>query len=112
MKFTRVEIDCDRIVDWDSFHTVFVEAFGFPDFYGRNMNAWVDCMTSLDNPADRLTSVHAPEDGCLVLQLTNAKSLASRLPEQSAAIVECSAFVNWRRMEIGEAPVLMLSFGD
>jgi RNAse (barnase) inhibitor barstar len=22
--------------------------FGFPDFYGRNMDAWIDCMTDID----------------------------------------------------------------
>ncbi len=36
----KVRIDTNRIVDWNSFHDVFAEAFGFPDFYGRNMNAW------------------------------------------------------------------------
>ncbi|MDZ4753789.1 MAG: barstar family protein [Phycisphaerae bacterium] len=28
----------------------FAETFGFPGFYGRNMNAWNDCMTFLDGP--------------------------------------------------------------
>ena len=41
-----VRIDGDRIVDWDTFHNVFTEAFGFPGFYGRNMNAWIDCLTN------------------------------------------------------------------
>ena len=47
---TVVRLDCDRITDWDSFHAVFAEVFGFPNFYGRNMNAWIDCMTYLDDP--------------------------------------------------------------
>ena len=36
----RIHIDTARIKDWDSFHNVFAEAFGFPGFYGRNMDAW------------------------------------------------------------------------
>jgi RNAse (barnase) inhibitor barstar len=33
-----VSIPTLRISDWDSFHSVFAEVFGFPDFYGRNMD--------------------------------------------------------------------------
>ena len=108
MNFTPVDIDCDRITDWDSFHAVFAAAFGFPDFYGRNMNAWIDCMTSLDAPDDGMTSVHAPDGGCVVLTLNNFRPLAKRQPEIYAAIVECSAFVNYRRIEANEPPVLVL----
>ena len=83
---------------------------GFPGFYGRNMNAWIDCMTSVDEPDDGLTSVHAPKDGFLTLQIDHIDGLAKRCPEIYEAIVECSAFVNYRRMEVGEEPVLALSF--
>jgi hypothetical protein len=103
-------LDTRRITNWDSFHSVFAETFGFPDFYGRNMNAWIDCMTCLDAPADGMTTVHAPAGHVLVLQLEHAKDFALRCPDQYAAIVECSAFVNWRRMELGHEPVLALSF--
>ena len=41
---TLVEIDTARITDWGTFHDVFAEAFGFPDFCGRNMDAWIDCI--------------------------------------------------------------------
>jgi RNAse (barnase) inhibitor barstar len=45
-----VRIDGTRLQSWDAFHSAFASAFGFPDFYGRNMDAWIDCMTSLDSP--------------------------------------------------------------
>jgi RNAse (barnase) inhibitor barstar len=41
-----VRIDGKRIIDWKSLHRVFAGAFGFPNYYGNNMNAWIDCMTS------------------------------------------------------------------
>ena len=99
---TVVRVDCDRIADWESFHAVFAEAFGFPSFYGRNMNAWIDCMTSLDEPADGMTAVHAPPGGVLVLDLAGVSGFARRCPEQYDAVVECAAFVNWRRLQVGE----------
>jgi hypothetical protein len=107
---TLVKLDTCRIRDWDTFHDVFAEAFGFPDFYGRNVDAWIDCMTRLDDPADGMSSIHAPPGGVLVLQLENVDAFAARCPEQYAAIIECSAFVNWRRIEVGQGAVLALSF--
>jgi len=45
-----VTVPVEKITDWPSFHDVFHETLGFPKFYGRNMNAWIDCMTSIDTP--------------------------------------------------------------
>lgn len=105
-----VRIDTRRIVDRDSFHTVFAEAFGFPDFYGRNMNAWIGCMSSLDAPEDGMTTVHAPPGGVVTLHLDHADDLARRCPGLYEVIVESAAFVNWRRIEVGQPAVLALSF--
>lgn len=110
MKSKIVTLDTRQIIDWDSFHDVFTHEFGFPEFYGRNMDAWIDCMTSLDEPNDGMTSVHAPRGSVLVLQLDYPDDFANRCPEQYKAVIEESAFVNWRRIEVGKDPVLALSF--
>jgi Barstar (barnase inhibitor) len=110
MKNTLVKVDLGRIVDWPTFHAVFAETLGFPAFYGRNMDAWIDCMTYLDDPVARMTAVHAAPGQVVVLQCAGVKAFAARCPEQYAALVECSAFVNWRRIETGDEPVLALSF--
>lgn len=112
LPFKSVTIDTARISDWESFHDVFACEFGFPDFYGRNMNAWIDCMTSLDSPDDGLSSVHAPNSGVLVLHLEGMRAFSVRCPEIARAIEECAAFVNWRRIEVGEPPVLALSYSS
>src|SRR5262245_28456929 len=103
---TLVKIDTRRIHDWDTFQDAFAEAFGFPGFYGRNMNAWIDCLTYLDDPGDRMTKVQAPPGGIVTLELEHAADFASRCPEQYAAVLESSAFVNWRRIAMGQSPVL------
>lgn len=110
MHVSSATIDCARIQDWETFHDVFAEVFGFPAFYGRNMDAWIDCMTSLDSPEDQLTSVHCETRKPFTLVLENVRDFMTRCPEQYAAIIECSAFVNWRRLEMGESAVLALSF--
>lgn len=107
---TVVRIEGDLIKDWDSFHDVFAAALGFPDFYGRNMDAWIDCMTYVDEPSAGMTKVHVPEGLVLTLQIDDIDSFAHRCPEQYAALIECTAFVNWRRIEGDEGAVLALSF--
>jgi len=110
--FKEVAIDASEILDWPSFHSVFAKAFGFPNFYGRNMNAWIDCMTDLDEPGTGMTEVHTPPGGIVVVKILNAKGLSERCPEQFEALNRCSAFVNWRRREQGGSPLLALSYHE
>jgi hypothetical protein len=105
-----VRIDATRIRDWDSFHAVFKDALGFPDFYGANMNAWVDCVSCLDNPEAGMTIQHVLPGTVLTLQIDGVDEFASRCPEQYEALVQGSAFVNWRRVDRGEPAVVALSF--
>ena len=46
----------------------------------------------------------------LTLQLEYVDDSAARCPELYAAVVEGTAFVNWRRIETGNCAVLALSF--
>ena len=110
MVTSLVSLDCDRITDWPSFHDECARVFGFPDFYGRNLDAWVDCMTSLDVPEDMMSSVHCARGSVLTIELRNARAFRKRCPEQFDAIVKCSKFVNERRVAVGETPVLAVSF--
>ncbi len=110
MIVSLAKIECRNIDDWDSFHSEFDRVFGFPEFYGRNMDAWIDCMTSIDEPNDGLSNIHCETRSMLTIELNNAKDLKENCKEQYEAIIECSAFVNWRRIESGSIPVIALSF--
>lgn len=102
-----VPIDGSRITDWPSFYDEFAKAFGFPHFFGRNMNAWIDCMTNLDEPFNTV-QVDPGEGVCIALEAADV--FKAQCPEQFQAFVECSAFVNWRRLEVGRPPILVVSF--
>ncbi|MEM1028647.1 MAG: barstar family protein [Planctomycetota bacterium] len=110
MSSSVITIDLDRIQDWASFHDVFATELGFPNYYGRNMDAWIDCMSYLDEPGAGMTSIHAGPGGIAVLRLEHVPGFIQRCPEIYAAIIECSAFVNHRRLEQGESAVIALSF--
>ena len=104
-----VDITTSGIHDWDSFHDVFATALGFPDFYGRNMNAWVDCLTYADLD-DGMRNVTVGPGEVLTLQLQDVRNFRSRCREQYEAVVEGAAFVNWSRIEQGARPIIALSF--
>ena len=110
MIVSKARIQARNIRDWDSFHDEFNRVFAFPDFYGRNMNAWIDCLTSLDCEDDGMTSIHVKPGGVLTLEIADAEYLKKECPEQYAALIECAAFVNWRRVEKGDGLVVALSF--
>ena len=94
----------------DDFHAVFKAAMGFPNFYGNNMNAWIDCMTSVDSPEERMTAIHVEKGNFLVLVLKNIDDMIKSCPLAYEALVDDVAFVNYRRMEGGREPVLALSY--
>lgn len=92
----KVKIDTEQIKDWESFHDVFSKTFDFPEYYGRNMNAWIDCM---DEFITELT----------LIDLGDCRTLKETHSEIVEAINECSTFVNYRRIEANENPVLIIS---
>ena len=59
-----------------------------------------------------MSTIHAPAGGVLVLQLEHARDLADRCPELYDALIECSSFVNYRRVIAGGEPVLALAFHE
>jgi hypothetical protein len=106
---TIVAIPVHEIVDWDSFHTVFSAALGFPEFYGRNLNAWIDCMHSVDDPDSGMTCPAIPSGGMMTLAISDVDHFRRRCPEQYEALAECVAFVNQERVAKGQPPVLALA---
>ena len=103
-----VRVDANEIVDADTFHAVFADAFGFPEFYGRNMNAWIDCMGYLDDPDAEMSSVHVRAGQSLTLVVDHAESFKLRCPELFWSLVECTQFVNQRCIDAGAHPILDL----
>lgn len=102
-----VTVDGAAMRDWPGFHAEMARAFGFPDSYGDNLDAWIDCLSALDQPDDGLTTVHARPGGVVVLEIIAAAELPANIHR---AVVDGAAFVNWRRRERGGHAVLALSF--
>ncbi|PKP86722.1 MAG: barnase inhibitor [Alphaproteobacteria bacterium HGW-Alphaproteobacteria-17] len=111
MQTTVVTIPAEKIVDRQSFHDVFQEALSFPCFYGRNMNAWIDCLTFADDAEAGMLSPTVRPGELLTVRIDEAASLRERCPEIYEDLISCTAFVNFRRIEAGQQPVLALILG-
>ncbi len=112
MVVSTVKIECQNIKGWSSFHDEFTRVFGFPDLYGRNMDAWIDCMSSLSDPDDRMTQIHCEEGKVITIELENVTEFKLRCPKIYQSIINYTAFINWRLIEQNESPVLTLAFHE
>ena len=63
------------------------------------MNAWNDCMSD-----------YCYENGLVSLHIDDASELKALNSEAFDALVECSAFINWRSTEEGGDPLIVLSY--
>jgi RNAse (barnase) inhibitor barstar len=93
-----IRIDGREITDWASFHATFKRVFGFPDVYGRNGNAWIDCMTDLDAPEHGMTTVHVKAGETLTIYLEHSRALR-QYPDILEGLMEMVDFVNSRRRD-------------
>ena len=102
----RISLDGASIRDWDSYHSVCARAFGFPDFYGRNRDAWIDCVSSMRD-REAMTGITLADDEALVVEIASSDSVPD---EMVGALVRDAAAVNQRDEEIGQRPSLYLVF--
>jgi len=102
-----VQIDTTKIIGRSTFHEHCRDVFGFPDFYGENMDAWIDCLSYLTE-SDNLSRFILQENEQLQIQVSQFESFNQRLPDLASSFLECVASVNMRYIAAGEIPRLVL----
>ncbi len=105
-----IRIDGRRLTDPAGLHAALSEAFGFPAGYGKNLDALVDCLTYLDDPKAGMSRVHVPPGQVGLLVIDHANGPGKQQAAQLTALVDAVAFVNWRRLEKGQPPVLAVAY--
>jgi len=104
-----IRIDARKLKDSSGLHTAMGEAFGFKEGYGKNLDALVDCFTNLDNPKLALSRLQVFPGTVILLALENYDPTGPSFA-QVKALTDVVAFVNWRRLERGQPPVLALAY--
>ena|ERR1051326_5392708 len=89
-------IDGTKIVDWETFHDEFQRVMGLFEGYGRNMDAWIDCMSDMFINGG-LTKFNLRKGDVFILQIRETKEFQRRCPEIFSSFIACIAFVNKER---------------
>lgn len=107
MSMASAVLEARELLTAEGFHRASRAAFGFPDFYGNNLDAWIDCMSGLRD-GDGMTRFTLAAGEKLDITINNASILQQTAPDVLDALRQCVAEVNQRCQEAGQAPVLML----
>ena len=102
-----VRLDGAQVADWQSFHRACQTAFGFPDYYGATMDAWVDCLSYLRDE-ENMTRFRLKPDEMLRIEVEHAEQLRLQVPELLAEVAFCIEGINERYADYGEKPALEL----
>lgn len=108
MQTLVMTLPTERITSKETFHEVFQEVFGIFDGYGRNGDAWIDVMSCLDDEGGALTQVQVQQGDLVAIRIDEAQDFERRCPALFRDLVEMTGFVNRRRVEKGDLPILTL----
>ena len=103
-----VTLDGAAITDWKAFHAQSKTVFGFPDFYGASMDAWIDCLSYLRDD-DGMASIRLQPDEVLQIDILHADAWRAVQPDMLDEILYCIAGVNERYEDYGEKPALKVN---
>lgn len=100
-----VKLDGSLIKDWPTFHAQSRAVFGFPEFYGATMDAWIDCLSYLRDE-DSMSAIRLGPDQILQINILDADTWRSNQPEILEEVLFCIAGINERYEDYGEPPAL------
>ncbi|EDN7242987.1 barnase inhibitor [Salmonella enterica subsp. enterica] len=102
---SRVLIDFYKVKIMDDFYDQLSEKLGFPESFGRNGDALIDCLFSLRYPQDEMTSIHVNSEEYLLLELRGFSSVEQKIRDTLVTSIE---FVSKKCKEKGQAPSIVL----
>lgn len=108
-----VHIDARKLTDSAGLHAALSEAFGLPASYGKNLDALIDCLSDLDNPTTGMTKVHVFPGQTALLAISHFDETgknAAKVKAQVHALNDVVAFVNFRRLEKKQPPLLAVAY--
>ena len=104
----RVTLDGAAMTDWAAFHDASQAVFGFPEFYGRSMDAWIDCLSYLRDD-DGMSAIRLEPGEILEIDILHADAWRARQPDMLDEVLYCIAGINERYQDYGEKPALKVN---
>jgi hypothetical protein len=105
----EIWIDGNNIKDADSFHNEFAKKMGFFDGYGRNMNAWIDCMRDIytNGEYESITRFNLYKGDSFTCNIDNANTWISYSKETFEAFIEAFKFIQKEASKHGDIEYLL-----
>ncbi|MCR9173203.1 MAG: barstar family protein [bacterium] len=105
MKQKEITINFNQVSSTEDFHGSMKSAFKLPDFYGENVNALIDCLSSLRYPEDEMIGIVLEQDEFLAIKTKGLSALPQLLFNHFIISIE-----NANRLEIhrGNTPTLKI----
>ena len=101
----KMKLNFANVKNSEQMHQLFKEEFGFPDFYGANIHALIDCLSSLRHPEDKMSKITLKHDEILVLE---CKGLTHKKNEFLSELMAAISYVNEREISRGNEPSLFV----
>ena len=101
----RVVLPTSEIRNEKTFHAVCQRVFGFPGLYDHTMDAWVDCLSCLDDPAADMSSFTLAPGELLLIVVPDSAKLTDEI---FTALIDGTIAVNTRFVERGKPPAVAL----
>jgi hypothetical protein len=107
-----IRIDARKLTNAAALHSTLDAVLGFSPSYGKNLDALVDVLTHLDDPVAAMSRVQVVPGHLALIVLEHTADLKPAVAAQVKTLVDVAAFVNWRRLEKRQPPVLALAYED
>ena len=115
IKFINIDIDFLDIYsknldeEYRNFHTKMAEIFGFPHFYGKNLAAFIDCLSDLriyeGEDIEPMVRYSLNKDECILLNIKNLLKISDDLRSKFLLAIEQ---VNVRH-RISKIPTILIN---
>jgi hypothetical protein len=105
MRINTIVLDFAVIDGAEDFISTMIKIFQMPDWCGRNLNALVDCLSSLRFPNDEMIGIALEDDEYISLEVRGIKGVSKELVDGLLAVVEGA---NFRSEEKGRGPVIFM----
>lgn len=101
----KIELNFANTRNSEQMHQQLKEKFAFPDFYGANGNALIDCLSSLRHPEDGMSKLILQPDEILILECRGLSFKKNTFLSELIAVVSA---VNEREISKGNKPSLFI----
>lgn len=92
----KITVDLSELKSEEELQEEFYRVFGFPGYYGMNWNAWIDCMSCIDDSNAGMSKVTIKKGDSLSLEFLGWIAFAKKFPETAKLLCQCIEDVNER----------------